>query len=433
MSQHDMNIANQGFPAFRSDLNNALTALASNSSGDAEPSTTFANQFWYETDTNLLKFRNEDNDAWITLAYFDQANNEWQVRSPVIQAVGSGGLQLRTDEGTTRIDIQDDGDVSIDSGTLFVDAGSNLVGVGTTSPVAKITSSGSNHPARFGDDGTGFNLDVKHDTTNGITSLEQTNSGGDIRIKAGHTSGKLKVETGGAERLTITQSGHIGVANTSPSAFGSGQTTLEVKGNSSSYPNRGGIFASVTQDGGTGAYFGVRADDIPFVGASTGSAVELWPNNQRRAVLTTNGDFQVNRGFLFGHNSSGSMVSGDSIGYMAAARDNSASQGITLFITDSGLEWQPIGGKVFVTFGRTGLQAQASTLFRWNAQLFNGSLQGVSVTTVSGGTATLSISDLGDSGNEMEIRLLATASGYDRIAVTAWGACYPHVLATQRT
>ncbi len=33
MSQHDMNIANQGFPAFRTDLNNALVALASLSSG----------------------------------------------------------------------------------------------------------------------------------------------------------------------------------------------------------------------------------------------------------------------------------------------------------------------------------------------------------------------------------------------------------------
>jgi hypothetical protein len=27
MAQHDMNIANQGFPAFRSDLNNALSAI----------------------------------------------------------------------------------------------------------------------------------------------------------------------------------------------------------------------------------------------------------------------------------------------------------------------------------------------------------------------------------------------------------------------
>jgi hypothetical protein len=75
MSQHDFNIANQSFPATRTDLNNALAALASNSSGDAEPGTTYSNQWWYETDTNTLKLRNEANNAWIEIATLDQSNN----------------------------------------------------------------------------------------------------------------------------------------------------------------------------------------------------------------------------------------------------------------------------------------------------------------------------------------------------------------------
>jgi microcystin-dependent protein len=75
MSQHDFNIANQSFPATRTDLNNALLALASNSSGDAEPGTTYANQWWYETDTNKLKIRNEADNAWIEIATLDQSSN----------------------------------------------------------------------------------------------------------------------------------------------------------------------------------------------------------------------------------------------------------------------------------------------------------------------------------------------------------------------
>ena len=71
MSQHDFNIANQSFPATRTDLNNALAALASTSSGDAEPSTTYANQLWYETDTNTLKIRNEANNGWVTVLTLD--------------------------------------------------------------------------------------------------------------------------------------------------------------------------------------------------------------------------------------------------------------------------------------------------------------------------------------------------------------------------
>ena len=75
MSQHDFNIANQLFPATRADLNNSLVALASNSSGDAEPTTTYANQWWYETDSNTLKLRNEANTAWVPICILDQGNN----------------------------------------------------------------------------------------------------------------------------------------------------------------------------------------------------------------------------------------------------------------------------------------------------------------------------------------------------------------------
>ena len=49
MSQHDFEIANQSFPATRADLNLALLAAVSNSSGADAPTTTYANQFWYET------------------------------------------------------------------------------------------------------------------------------------------------------------------------------------------------------------------------------------------------------------------------------------------------------------------------------------------------------------------------------------------------
>ena len=75
MSQNDFSIANQTFPNTRTDLNNALQALASNSSGTTAPSTTYANQFWYETDTNKFYIRNEDNDANIQLFELDQTND----------------------------------------------------------------------------------------------------------------------------------------------------------------------------------------------------------------------------------------------------------------------------------------------------------------------------------------------------------------------
>ena len=73
MSQNDYVIANQTTPLFRADLNSALQALASNSSGATAPATTYANMLWYDTAANILKMRNEANSVWISLGTLDQS------------------------------------------------------------------------------------------------------------------------------------------------------------------------------------------------------------------------------------------------------------------------------------------------------------------------------------------------------------------------
>ena len=75
MSQNDYVIANQTAPNFRADLNLALQALASNSSGATAPATTYANMLWYDTAANTLYMRSEADDAWITLGTLDQSLN----------------------------------------------------------------------------------------------------------------------------------------------------------------------------------------------------------------------------------------------------------------------------------------------------------------------------------------------------------------------
>jgi len=173
MSQHDFSIANQGFPAFRSDLNDGLQALASNSAGSSEPTTTYAYQFWYDTANDLLKMRNGDDDAWITLAAFDQATDEWEVRSAVIQAVDAGGVEIKTDDGTTRIDVADDGTVTIPG---------NFVVQGTV---------------------TGIDTDK---ISEGNSSVEVVDSG----------SGRIEFTTDGSERMRVDSSGNVGVAQSNP-------------------------------------------------------------------------------------------------------------------------------------------------------------------------------------------------------------------------
>ena len=74
MSTHDFDIANQSASTARADINNALQALASTNSGSTAPSTTYANQLWYDTGNNILKIRNEANSAWLNVGYIDQSN-----------------------------------------------------------------------------------------------------------------------------------------------------------------------------------------------------------------------------------------------------------------------------------------------------------------------------------------------------------------------
>ena len=102
MPQHDLDIANQSSAAFRSDLNLALQALGSLSSGATAPTVTYANMLWYDTSTSILKMRNEADDAWISLVYLDQVNDLFRVLDDT-QVVNTSGTQtgLLGDQATS--------------------------------------------------------------------------------------------------------------------------------------------------------------------------------------------------------------------------------------------------------------------------------------------------------------------------------------------
>lgn len=141
MSQHDFDVANQGFPSFRADMNAAFQALASQSSGATAPTTMYAYQLWYDTTTDTLKMRNADNDAWISIALFDQVADTWSI---VGLDAGSAAAPTITPTGDTNTGFffpaADTVGVSV-AGTeaVRVDSSGN-VGIGTSSPTSpKIT------------------------------------------------------------------------------------------------------------------------------------------------------------------------------------------------------------------------------------------------------------------------------------------------------
>mgnify|MGYP003148878077 CR=1 FL=1 len=145
MAQHDYNIANQTFPNTRSDINNVLSAIASNNSGDTAPSTTFANQWFYETDTNKLFIRNEDNDAYIHILTLDQTNDTVSSIQGASTLAGIDDQSSSNDDQLTITDStvvinedSDDLDFRVETNgqthALFIDGSADAIGLFNSAP-----------------------------------------------------------------------------------------------------------------------------------------------------------------------------------------------------------------------------------------------------------------------------------------------------------
>ena len=160
MSQHDFNIANQTFPSFRADLNDALVAAATMSAGASAPTTPYAYQLWFDTTTSTWKVRNSGNTAWIS--------------------------------------------------TITTDLATGNVGIGTVSPQStRILHTVSSNASQIRVEGTGAESGIEFKDS-GSTNFPKIGSDGD----------DLFFDTAYTQRMTITGSGgNVGIGNSIPSSF----------------------------------------------------------------------------------------------------------------------------------------------------------------------------------------------------------------------
>ena len=244
MAQHDYSIANGTGSAVRSDLNNALAAIVSMNSGSTEPSTTFAFQFWADTNANLLKMRNSANDGWIELRQLDGeftsvsvANGTAAAPSIFFNASGTdtGIYSNGTDSvdvstgGTRRLDIGSAGDVTVRGGNVTLNAQGDLRladsdssnWVAFQAPATVASNVTWTLPSADGTSGQAL-------STNGSGTLSWSSVGGD-KIEEGNTSaevvdtgsdGHFKVVTEGTEALRIDSSQRV-LVGTSSTSIGS--------------------------------------------------------------------------------------------------------------------------------------------------------------------------------------------------------------------
>ena len=264
-----------------------------------------------------------------------------------------------------------DTDVDADN-EFFRITNSGDVGIGTDNPrnTAKLdvhnsTSSGvyinydgksnTEYGLRIESNAAGGNFES--DFLNGTTALldlyanSSTVTGGDLLVARTQSSTPV---------LLVKGNGDIGIANTSPSKWGSGVPTLEIKGNSSSQPTRGG-FLGFESYSGTDGYGGLwlNNDQLSFwLGESryVGGSSYATPQERLRIAyadypyvgISTNGTFRDQRlplvihGQGFGHGQTQQGTTQDTI-YLTAGASGTYT---TLTLTVDKIAWGSVAYEI---------------------------------------------------------------------------------------
>ena len=389
MATHDYVIDNQSFPSFRSDLNSVLQAIVSNNSGTSAPSTTFANQIWYDTSANILYIRNEDNDANIPLFQLDQsadvaatiatiidvldasgtnaAGTSLTIRGGAGTGTGAGGsILLQTADGgssgssvnshATRLSVSDAGDVALPTDSAKIafgaDAEIELSHVADSGLTLKHTATADDKPVNLTlatgetdiaandvigkinfqapDEGTGTDAIL-------VAAAIQGRSEGDFSASSNATS--LDFMTGSSEaattKMSLTSGGNLGLGTSSPTFTYGGGIEIERADSATLRLQRTGSTASAIElsadDGQT------RLDtrtQVAFLLSTGGS--------ERLRVTGTSGHVCIGRSSTSANAEDAGLVLNPN-GQIISAKDGTSTQNMIVFVNNADVTATTVG------------------------------------------------------------------------------------------
>jgi len=188
MAQHDYDIENSSFPAFRTNLNGVLDAINSSNSGTSRPSSAVTGTIWLDTtsaSTPTLKYYDGAGD--ISLATLDHSANtvNWLDSSVVADLVNDTSPQLGGNLDVNGNDIVSTSNADIDiipNGTGDVNLGADTVQIGDNNANATLTTQGTGDLILNTNNGTNAGNITLEDGANGHIQFT-TNGTGTIKFK----------------------------------------------------------------------------------------------------------------------------------------------------------------------------------------------------------------------------------------------------------
>tara|TARA_R100000315_G_scaffold48113_1_gene22561 strand:- start:1263 stop:3395 length:2133 start_codon:yes stop_codon:yes gene_type:complete len=235
MATHDYVIDNSTGANVRSDINNVLQAILTNNSSSSAPSTTAAYMWWADTTNGILKIRNSANDGWVELLQLD------------------GTLTLEDGSASTpALAFRDDLDTGIFS------SGANSLDIATGGSVRAAVNS------------TGVEVTGSVHCTADFRMGEKLKHLSDQDTFISFPSNDhIGFTTNNNTRMTIDDSGNVGIGTTTPSI------NLTVVGS-----NEEDLFHLSTGNTGGNTFAGVRGDNEAGIrirggGSERGGEIEL--------------------------------------------------------------------------------------------------------------------------------------------------------------
>ena len=185
MAQHDMNIANQSFPDFRTDLNNALSALNTMHSGTNRPSGAAVGTLWLDTTnsgSNSLEIKFFDGSDDISFATVDTSSNTINFIDSAVASdlVNDTSPQLGGNLDVNGNDIVSTSNADIDiipNGTGDVNLGADTVQIGDNNANATLTTQGTGDLILNTNNGTNAGNITLEDGANGHIQVTTNGTG----------------------------------------------------------------------------------------------------------------------------------------------------------------------------------------------------------------------------------------------------------------